>query len=183
MRRGLDARLLAGMEVDQLDLQPAPLRPALVHALEHRRPILALGAARAGVDLDIAVVGIRLARQQRGHLVALGALGERRQAVHALIGHRGVALVLGHADQLDGIVQLALDGVGGADRLVQPATLAHHLLRLPGIVPQRRILDAGVELVQPAQRAIPVQKAAEQGERGVDLIGMGLRFGAHGGSP
>jgi hypothetical protein len=61
------------------------LGPARVHALEHAGPVLALGAAGAGIDLDIGVVGVGLAGEQRLDLVLLGALGE--------LGERGGALV------------------------------------------------------------------------------------------
>ena len=93
--------------------------------------------------------------------------------------HLGVALGLGHLDQLDRVGQLALDRAGRGDRLVQPAALAHHVLRGLGIVPQRLVLDARVQLVEPAQRAVPVEEPAQQRERVVDRVDMGLRFGAH----
>ncbi len=92
----------------------------------------------------------------------------------------GIALGLGHLDQLDGVVELGLDRAGRGDRLVEPATLAHHVLRGLGIVPQRLVLDARVEFVEPAERAVPIEEAAQQRERVVDLFDMGLRFGAHG---
>ena len=113
-------------------------------------------------------------------LSVVGALGERGERGDAFVDHRLVALGLGHLDQLDGVVELALDRARRGDRLVEPAALAHHLLRGLGIVPQRRVLDARVELVEPAQRAVPVEEAAQQRERVVDLVDMGLRFGAHG---
>ena len=62
----------------------------------------------------------------------------------------------------------------------EPAPLAHHFLGLLGIVPQRRVLDARVELVEPAQRAVPVERAAHQRQRGLDPVDMGLPFGTHG---
>src|SRR5690606_35228578 len=74
-RGGLDAGLLAGLIFDDLYLETALLGPALIHALEHLGPVLALGAARTGVDLDIGVVAIRLAGEQRRHLVAVGTVG------------------------------------------------------------------------------------------------------------
>ena len=53
------------MLADDLDLVVAPLGPADIHALEHLRPVLALGAAGAGMDLDIGVVGVGFAGEQR----------------------------------------------------------------------------------------------------------------------
>ena len=153
--------------------------PARIHALEHLRPILAFGAARAGVDFDIGAVGVGLAGEQGGDLVALGALGEVGEAADAVIDQGLVALALGELDQFDRVGELALDRARRGDRLLEPAAFAHNLLRRLGIVPQRRILDHGVELVEPLERAVPVEEAPQQCGRGVDLVDMGLRFGAH----
>jgi hypothetical protein len=42
-------------------LEAAPLAPAQVHAQQHLRPVLRLGAAGAGLDVDEAVAAIHLA--------------------------------------------------------------------------------------------------------------------------
>ena len=157
-----------------------PLAPARVHPLQHAGPILAFGAAGAGIDLDIGVVGVGLAGQQRRDLVALGALGELGQALDRVVDQALVALGVGHLHQLDRVGQLALDRARRAHRSVEPLALAHHFLRRLGIVPQRRVLDLGVELLQPALGAVPVEEPAQQRGRGVDLVDIGLRFGAHG---
>src|SRR5882724_9114560 len=52
------AGLLAGALLDPLDLVAVLLGPARVHAGQHLRPVLRLGAAGAGMDLDVTVVGI-----------------------------------------------------------------------------------------------------------------------------
>ena len=71
-RRRLDARLLAGVVFEDLDLVAVLLRPARVHAHEHLGPVLALGAAGAGMDLEIGVVAVGLAGEHRLDLAALG---------------------------------------------------------------------------------------------------------------
>jgi hypothetical protein len=70
-RRALDARLVAGLVVDDVPLEPAPLRPLQVHAQQHLGPVLRLGAAGARVDGDDRVGAIVLAAQ---HLLGLGGL-------------------------------------------------------------------------------------------------------------
>ena len=70
-RRRLDAGLLAVMDFHDLDLEIVPLRPARIHPQQHLRPVLALGAAGAGMDFEIGVVGVGLAREQRFDLAAL----------------------------------------------------------------------------------------------------------------
>src|SRR5260370_34162688 len=60
----LDAGLLAGALLEPAHLEAAALGPARVHAGQHLGPVLRLGAAGAGVDLDVGVVAVALARQQ-----------------------------------------------------------------------------------------------------------------------
>lgn len=62
-RRALDARFLPGQIVQHLDLEVVALRPAGVHAVEHLHPVLGLGAARARVEGQDGVVGVKLPGQ------------------------------------------------------------------------------------------------------------------------
>src|SRR3546814_4677074 len=55
------------------------------------------------------------------------------------------------------------------DSLIKPATLAHHRLGLLGVVPQVQILDPGIELVEAAQRPVPVQESARSEEHTSEL--------------
>ncbi len=63
--RRLDAGLLARGLFDDLDQHAMSMGPAAVHPLQHLGPVLGLRAPRAGVDFDVAVVAVGLARQQR----------------------------------------------------------------------------------------------------------------------
>ena len=56
---------LAFAFLDQLQLVAVPLGPARVHAKQHLGPVLAFGAAGAGMDFEIGVVAVGLARQHR----------------------------------------------------------------------------------------------------------------------
>ena len=128
-----------------LDVELPPLRPAHVHAQEHARPVAALGAARAGMDFDIGVVGVRLAREQRLELppVALGL--QRLQGRHALGLGRRVALGLAEFDQRRRVLEVALDLGERAQPLLEQRALAHQLLRGVGVVPEVRVFGFGVE--------------------------------------
>src|SRR3546814_17151024 len=66
-------------------LVAAPFRPAGVHALQHPGPVLAFGATSARIALDIGVVRVGLARQQRGPLVLVSPLLQRRKRTHAVV--------------------------------------------------------------------------------------------------
>ena len=64
----LDARFFAFAAVKHFDFVAVLLRPAQIHALQHRRPVLRLGAARArvnGEDRVLVVVGAGEQRLQR----------------------------------------------------------------------------------------------------------------------
>ena len=62
-RRALDARLVAGLQVDHVALEAAALGPAQVHAQQHLGPVLRLGAAGARVDGHDGVLASRARRR------------------------------------------------------------------------------------------------------------------------
>src|SRR4029079_8801315 len=156
----LDAGLLARALLDQADLVVMALGPTRVHARQHLRPVLALGAARAGVYLDVGVVAVGLARQQRLHLLAARLLGEFAQAALALLDGSLVALGFAQLDQGEGIVELALQPLVAVDCPVHRLALAHHLLRRLRITPEVWILGALVQLRQTVGRVVPVKDAS-----------------------
>jgi hypothetical protein len=121
---------------------------------------LRFGAAGPGVDLEIAVVGVGLARQQALELASsrLGAQPLERSL--SLSYDCGFALGLTQLDQLEGFVDLALDPSIAADRLVEPGTLAQQLLRRLRVVPQARVLGPRGQLGEPAGRGLPVKDAS-----------------------
>ena len=92
---------LAGAFLDPLDLVAAPLGPADVHARQHLRPVLGLGAAGAGMDLEEAVVAVGLAGEQRLQLGLPGGLAELAQRRLRLGDEPVVALGLGQLQHLD----------------------------------------------------------------------------------
>ena len=165
-RRRLDAGLLALALLQQLHLVAVLLGPAHVHAHQHLGPVLRLGAAGAGVDLDIAVVGVGLAGQQALDLAPLRLLGQRAQRRHAVGDHRRVALGLGQLDQFERVGDLALQRC--ARRRSRPASRLRSrimLLRGGGIVPEAGVLGAGVQFVEAGDGGIPVKDASSAARR------------------
>ncbi len=65
------------------------------------------------------------------------------------------------------------------NRGFEPLLLLRNRLSLLGIVPQCRILHARIELVEPPQRLLPVERSSHQRQCGVDPVDMGLPFGTH----
>src|SRR3954451_6471105 len=167
------------MVIDQFDLETVALAPAGVHALEHPGPVLAFGAARSGIDFDIGTIGVGLACEQCSDLVALRTFGKLGKASHTVVDQVLVAFGLRELDELSRIGKLAFDRTSRADRMLEPLAFPHDFLRGLGIVPESRVFDLGVELVEPPDRAIPVDEPPEQRRRRIDLVDMSLRFGAH----
>ena len=142
---GLDAGLFPGALLDQLDLELPALGPARVHAEQHAGPVLGLRAARARMDLDVGVVGVGLAGQERLHLAPLGLGLQGFQLVDAFALEVGVVLGLGQFDQRDGVLEVALQARQRAQAVFELGALAHHLLRGGGVAPQRGVFGFGVE--------------------------------------
>src|SRR5262245_12962360 len=148
------------MLADDLDFVAAGFRPADIHAFEHLRPILAFGAARAGMNLDIGVIAVSLTREQRLHFAGVGL---PPQTLKRLLGFRDdvlVALLLAELDERDLIVELADNAIKRAKRAFDPLALTHQALGAAAVVPEIRGLGLAVELSQPQPRAIGVKDAS-----------------------
>ena len=81
----LEAGLVALLLVVDLHLEAAALEPAQVHAQQHLRPVLALGAAGAGVDGDDGAALVVLAAEETRLFAALQVLLEGGDAGHELL--------------------------------------------------------------------------------------------------
>ncbi len=176
-----DAGLLARALGDELDLHAVAFGPPDVHAGEHRRPVAALGAAGAGVDLEEGVVAVGLAVEQRLDLALrrlLAQAADRRLGV----GDNGlVALGLGELDHLALVGEFALQRMVLVQRVGERLAVAHQPLRPRRVVPELRVLRHGVELFQPVGRGFPPQPLPEQRQRTLDVLDHMLGFGTHGG--
>ena len=115
------------------------------------------------MDLEIAVIGIGLAREQALEL-ALGDLGAQLLEIGLGLGNDTlIALRLAELDEAELIVELALDPAVTADGVVELIALAQRRLRGLGLVPELRILGLGVQLREPASGVIPVKDASSAG--------------------
>ena len=144
-RHALDTGLLAGLEVDDLALEAATLRPFRVHAQEHLGPVLRLGAAGAGMDGDDRVRSIVLAAE---HLLGLGRLHLPLQLVEpALEVGADVLPAVRPFDEHREVVQTAAQRLAQRDVVFDATTPLHHLLRVGLVVPEGRaggdLLDLG----------------------------------------
>ena len=140
----LDARLLAVLPVEQLDLVAVALGPAQVHAQQHLGPVLRLGAAGAGMDRQdraALVVGARELELEleRGEL-RVEALGE---GAHLGLDRGRVLVVeLAPGGELVGVLAQAAQDL---DLLLGGAAALQDRLVLLGPRPERRVLHRAVE--------------------------------------
>jgi hypothetical protein len=115
------------------------------------------------MDLEIAVIGIGLAREQALEL-ALGDFGAELLEVTLGLGDDAlVALGLAELDEAELIVELARDPLVAVDGIVQLVALAQRRLRGFRLVPELRVLGLGVQLIEPAYRIVPVKDASSAG--------------------
>ena len=162
--RGLDARLVPVLVVQDLIGEIVALGPAGVHPVEHLGPVLGLGAAGAGVEGEDGAVAVVLPGEESGHpglldlllqgLEALLQLGEEllvlRLLAHLAQGRQ--VLPLGHQLVLAGdlVLQLleALLHLLGPLQIVPEAVLGGLVLQLLGLRPGAVHIQRGGELVQ-----------------------------------
>ncbi len=178
-----DARLVARRLRLKLDLVALPLGPAHIHPRQHRGPVAAFGAAGARVDLEERVVAVGLAVEQRLKLLLVGKLLEGLHRAFGLGDDILVALHLAEFDQLDIVLQLALDPPVGLDLVHQHLAVAHQFLRPRRVGPEIAILDHGIHLLKAMRRGFPVHPLAKELQRPAHGFRDIFHLGAHGRRP
>lgn len=115
------------------------------------------------MDLEIAIIGVGLAREQAFEL-ALGDLGTQRLELALGLGDdAGVALRLAELDEFELLVELTRDLAIAADRAIELVALAQQRLRRRRLLPEIRIFGLGVQLVETTRRIVPVKDASSAG--------------------
>ena len=96
--------------------------------------------------------------------VLMGASGSGKSTLLNLIGavDRPSSGSI-HLDQAETVGQFVFDCTDRRQRGVQLLTLAHHFLRGGRTVPDRGVFGLGVQLVEAAQRIVPVKDASSAG--------------------
>jgi hypothetical protein len=112
------------------------------------------------MHLDIAVVGVGLARKQRSELAPFALRFERPERCYSLGFDRLVAFGLGKVDQGRRIVEVALDFLERAQPVFQHRALAHQLFGEFGIGPEIGVFGLGVQFGQTPRRRIDVKDAS-----------------------
>ncbi len=152
-RHVVDPRLVPLLEVDDLGLVAAPLAPAHVHAQQHLRPVLGVGAAGAGLDVHDGVGAVGRAGQHAPELGRAHPGRERRQERLGLGNDGRVVLARSEVEEHLGVLDVPPELLERGERLLEPGALAGHHLRLLRVVPeagrQRRLAEALDLALQP----------------------------------
>ena len=116
------------------------------------------------MDLEIAIIGVGLAREEALDLAALSLLAQLFEAGLGFGDDRGVAFCLAELDEAKLIVELALDPTIAVDGAVELVALAQQCLREGGLFPQLGVFRLGVQLVEAAGCVVPVKDASSAGK-------------------
>jgi hypothetical protein len=96
---------------------------------------LGLGAPCPGMDFQIAIVAVGLARQQAFELAPCRLGSQLSERGLSLGDDLRLALGFAERDQLERVVDLVLNAPVAGDRLIEPGALAQQLLRSGRVIP------------------------------------------------
>ena len=97
------------------------------------------------MNLDIGVVSIGFAGQQRLDLPRVGLLTQPDERLLGLGDDVFVALLLAESDEFDIVVQLADNTIEGGERSLKLLALAHQALSAAAVAPEIRSFGLAVE--------------------------------------
>ncbi len=174
--RALQPGLVAVEIVHQLDLVAVALGPHIIHAVEHRGPVLRLGAAGTGVEGQNGVVRVVLAGQQRAEAHALGLFRKVGVLVLQLFEQRIVVLLHGHIDEGHHVVPAGAELLIALDLTFELFEPLLNLLGLLHVVPEAVTLAGCLQLFDLLLGRFEVQRAAQHLQRGLRRIQFALVF-------
>jgi hypothetical protein len=142
------------------------LAPAQVHAQEHLGPVLRLGAAGAGLDVDERIRRIHLARE---HALELELLDLRGKILDVGRDRRDRALVVladGEIEQIAGLAERIGQRADAADDAIEVRALLAEILRTLRIVPDARVFELTCDLFEALRLRVEVKDTSVTTRRG-----------------
>ena len=149
-RSTLDAGNVAFGFLEDFDLEFFVFAIAQIHALEDRRPVLRLSAARSGLYVKKTVVRIHRIGE---HPAEFHGFDDAAQLGRILFdGNQRVVVFLGarHFEQFVGVAHVAVQCLQRHHDVFQHFAFTPDFLRALGIAPQRRILGQLDQLLEAA---------------------------------
>ncbi len=130
----LEPRFLTGLVVDDFAPQAAALGPLDVHAKQHLRPVLGLGAARAGMNGHDRVGQVVLAAEHLARFRSVDFLLELVERAREIAGD--LFARPGPFDQHADVVAAPLERLEKGAIFFEPPPALHHLLRPVLVAPE-----------------------------------------------
>ena len=133
------------------------LAPVQVHAENHRRPVLGLGAAGAGLDVHVAVALVMLLGEHAAELELPEDLLEAPELLGCLIEGRLVVILLRHVAEQLHILAAFLKFLDAAGDFLELGALLSELLCLLWIVPYLWSFKEACYFLKPLELAVVVK--------------------------
>lgn len=182
-RGSLDAGLVAVLIVHGLALEAVAVRPALIHAQQHRGPVLGLRAAGPRVDGEHTVVAVVLPAEEGGQPGGLHVLLQGGVALLQLLQHGVVVLLHAHLAEHQQVLHRAQALVVGLNLVLEVLDALRDLLGLLHVVPEALRGALGLEQVQLLLRGLQAQglpQVLQHRPQGVQLAPVFIVFnGCH----
>ena len=164
--RALDARYLALGALEHLGAKALLVAVFQVHPLEHRRPVLRLGAAGAGLDVHEAVVRVERvgehAAELHGRNLALQLFHVRGNAGQRVVVRLGPR----ELEELPGVREAAVDARERADDCLEGLLLLAELLGALLVAPDARVAEELLYLGESLLLAFEVKDTSAARRRG-----------------
>jgi hypothetical protein len=170
-RGGLDPRLLALLLVEELHVEAVALAPAVVHAEEHLGPVLAFGAAGAGVHGHQGVAEVVGALEHVLELQRLQLAPDPLDLRGDLLQHPFILLHLEEVEHLVGVGAAGGEGEPGRGPHLDLVRFVDQLARGGPVVPEGGVAHPRLELIQlfllgRDVKETPLTHRVGRGERG-----------------
>ena len=162
---------------DHFDLEILAFAVAQVHAFQHGSPVLGLGAAGAGLDVDKTAVRVHGVGEHAAEFQRLELGFDTGKIVP--YGQNGIVVVFGapHVEQFAAVGEGGEDAVDDQHDVFQYLFLTAEFLGALGVFPDGRIFDQAADFLQAILLAVIVEvltdvrsAAAKVGELVVDLV-------------
>jgi hypothetical protein len=131
--------------------------PAQIHAQYHLRPVLSLGASRAGLNVEISVVAVHFAGKHATKLERSQFRLERRDIAFNLTDRIGIILVDSKGQQLVRIAKPTGKLVQNDNDLFQLRTFLAERLGSLGFIPDVGLLEFALNFGQAFRLAVIVK--------------------------
>ena len=171
---GLQARLVAVLVVQGLALETVAVAPVLVHAEEHGRPVLGLGAACAGVDGEHTVVGVVLTGEEGGETCLLDVVLQLGEALLQLVHHGVVVALDAHLAQDQEVLHGVQAFLMGGQLVLKVFDALGDLLGLLHVVPKILGGALGLKQVQLFFGSLQAQGVAQLSQDGFQVVQLYL---------